>query len=70
MSEESPRFTDTLLPEGISYGGSDVGGEYYSKDINELYSIALWTEGEESWTPSELEAIARHKRSLDIVRKG
>jgi len=52
------------LPEGITYGGRGPGGEYYSKD-GDIDSHSLWTEGDESWTADELEAIARHKRFLD-----
>lgn len=49
---------------GIHYGGRGPGGEYYSKDLGDgLSSVSLWTEGEESWTPEELEAIALHKRT-------
>jgi hypothetical protein len=49
------------LPAGLTYGGEGPGGEYYSKDIDGLSSISLWTKGQESWTAEELRAIARHQ---------
>lgn len=50
----------TVLPDGITYGGSGPGGEYYSKTIG-FDSISLWTKGEEHWTAAELRAIANHQ---------
>jgi hypothetical protein len=48
------------LPSGITYGGSGLAGEYYSKPYrNDAHSI--WTKGEESWTSAELRAIADHQ---------
>ena len=55
--------TDTLDALGIAYGGRGPGGEYYSKNVDDLASITISTEGEESWSPEELEAIACHKRA-------
>ena len=57
--------TDPMLPPGIEYGGRGPGGEHYSMEINPLISVILWTEGEDSWTADELEAIAHHKRCVD-----
>lgn len=53
-----------LASLGISYGGRGPGGEFYTKDIDDLASISVWTAGEESWTADELEAIAAHKRLI------
>jgi len=62
----SPACSTAIDALGITYGGRGPGGEFYSKDLDSLRSISLWTECAEgeSWTPEELEAIAAHKRSL------
>jgi hypothetical protein len=54
----------SVLPDGITYGGLGPGGEFYSKNIGRD-SISLWTKGEESWTADELMAIAKHQDSIN-----
>ena len=49
------------LPDGIDYGGEGPGGEYYTKEVDDLSSISIWTKGEEHWTAEELRAIADHQ---------
>jgi len=56
---------EPALPDGIEYGGRGPGGEFFSKDINELHSASIWTEGEESFTGDELIAIGRYKKWLE-----
>ena len=60
-------MAEPLLPDGVTYGGRGPGGEYYSKDVDALCSHSVWTEGEESWTADELEAIAIHKRHIESI---
>lgn len=57
--------TEPELPDGITYGGSGPGGEFYSKDVDDLHSHSLWTMGDDSWTADELRAIANHKTYLE-----
>ena len=62
---DADSMDDSLDDVGIEYGGKGPGGEYYSKNLNDLHSISLWTEGEESWSVAELRAIAQHKALMD-----
>lgn len=58
------------LPKGVTYGGRGPAGEYYSRHINPLAAISIWTEDAdgEHWTADELEAIVRHKRWVDAQK--
>lgn len=55
---------EPFLPSGITYGKQGPGGEFYTKLWrNDGHSI--WTKGDESWTSSELRAIADHQDWLN-----
>lgn len=56
--------SEPKLPVGVTYGGSGPGGEFYSKDVDDLHSHSLWTKGDDSWTAAELRAIAEHQKWL------
>ena len=61
----------TIEDLGITYGGRGPGGEYYTKQIDDLSCVAVWTESNdgEKFSADELEAIAADKRKRDQLAR-